>query len=257
VDRVRCEQILWNLVSNALKFTEANGQIDLRLSQEGGMLRIEVSDNGQGIDAALLPYVFDMYRQGGRDRAKGGLGIGLALVKQLARMHGGRVTAQSEGRGHGTTTTVWLPAAPADTASDPEAADSIQSIAGLRILLVEGDRDTSAALAELLELEGATVSVATSGAETLERLADVPIDAIVSDIGLPDMDGYALMRTIREDARWANIWSVALTGRDYKEDAKAAREAGYNMHLAKPLDFQELLEALGDLRPRQDSVRPD
>lgn len=256
VDRVRCEQIVWNLVSNALKFSEANGQIDLRLSQEGGMLRLEVSDNGQGIEAALLPYVFDMYRQGGRGRAKGGLGIGLALVKQLARMHGGRVTARSEGPGHGTTMTVWLPAAPGDISSGPDAANTIQSIAGLRILLVEGDRDTSAALAEVLELEGAVVSVATSGAEALEKLADVAADAIVSDIGLPDMDGYALMRRIRQDARWANVWSVALTGRDHSEDAKAAREAGYNMHLAKPLDFHELLEALADLVPRHGGAKP-
>ncbi|MCA3194548.1 MULTISPECIES: CheR family methyltransferase [unclassified Cupriavidus] len=255
VDRIRCEQILWNLVSNALKFSDKNGQIDLRLSQEGRMLRLEVSDNGQGIDAALLPYVFDMYRQGGRDRARGGLGIGLALVKQLAKMHGGRVTAKSDGLGQGTTLTVWLPAAPAEVASNADGADHTQSIAGLRILLVEGDRDTSAALAELLGLEGATVSVATSAAETLQMLGDVSVDAIVSDIGLPDMDGYALMRTIRQDSRWANVWAVALTGRDHNEDARAAREAGYNLHLAKPLDFQELLEALSDLKPQSGGER--
>lgn len=252
VDRVRCEQILWNLVSNAVKFSDANGQIDLRLSREGRMLRVEVEDDGPGIDAATLPYIFDMYRQGGRDRARGGLGIGLALVKQLAEMHGGRVMAKSEGHGHGTTLTVWLPAADEDEAVDKQTAGQNHSIAGLRILFVEDDRNTADALTALLGLEGAHVSIAATGAEAIRLLADAPFDAVISDIDLPDMNGYELLRNIRRDGRWTGLPSVALTGRDRDDDIQAAREAGYDRFLAKPLDFEALLSALSDLTQTKD-----
>nr|WP_315591879.1 chemotaxis protein CheB [uncultured Cupriavidus sp.] len=253
-DPVRCEQILWNLVSNALKFTDAHGHIELRLSREGRMLRVDVSDDGQGIDDSVLPYVFDMYRQGGRDRMRGGLGIGLALVRQLVEMHGGRIRAVSEGQGRGTTMTVWLPAVPDDRAAPLNAnGDGSKSIAGLRVLLIEDDRETAAALTALLELEGARVSVAMNGTEALQMLPHESVDAIVSDIGLPDMDGYELMRKIRGNAQWAGILSVALTGRDREQDVEAAREAGFDVHLGKPLDFQQLFDTLGTaMRDRTD-----
>ncbi|SAK75754.1 chemotaxis protein [Caballeronia temeraria] len=248
-DPVRCEQIVWNLVSNALKFTDSSGQIDLHLSHEGRMLRIDVADNGLGIDGALLPYVFDMFRQGPRDRTRGGLGIGLALVKQLVEMHGGRIKAESQGPGQGTRMTVWLPAATDERASSGDTAGTNRSIAGVRILLVEDDRDTVASLAALLELEGARVTAAANGLEALQILPDEPTDAIVSDIGLPDMDGFELMRRIRADARWTGVRAVALTGHGREDDIQAARDAGFDRHLAKPLDFQQLLDALGGLAP--------
>jgi two-component system CheB/CheR fusion protein len=248
-DPVRCEQILWNLVSNALKFTQCGGRIRLRLSHEARMLRIDVTDDGQGIDAATLPYVFDMFRQGTRDRTRGGLGIGLALVRQLVDMHGGRISAASEGAGRGTVITVWLPAAEDERLASGNSGEENRSIAGLRILLVEDERETAASLRALLELEGALVTPARTGATALEILPDEPVDAIVSDIGLPDMNGYELIRRIRADARWTHVRAIALTGHRREEDIQAAKDAGFDVHLAKPLDFQLLLAALGDSTP--------
>jgi two-component system CheB/CheR fusion protein len=247
-DPVRCEQILWNLVSNSLKFTQSGGHIKLRLSHEGRMLRIDVTDDGQGIDAATLPYVFDMFRQGARDRTRGGLGIGLALVRQLVEMHGGRISAASEGFGLGTAMTVLLPAAD-DRWSAAANGEESRSIAGLRILLVEDERETAASLTALLELEGASVRAAGNGAAALEILPDEPVDAVVSDIGLPDMNGYELIRRIKADARWADVRAIALTGHTREVDIQDARDAGFDVHLAKPLDFQQLLAALGDSAP--------
>ncbi|PLP99542.1 CheR family methyltransferase [Cupriavidus pauculus] len=245
-DPIRCEQIVWNLVSNALNFSRPNGHISLRLSHDDRMLRIDVIDDGQGIDAATLPYVFDMYRQGARDRARGGMGIGLALVRQLVEMHGGKITAKSDGPGLGTTITVWLPAA-ADSRQPAGYADQGHpGIAGLRILLVEDQGEAAAALAALLQLEGAVVKVAESGVAALGILPDEPIDAVVLDIGLPDMDGYELIRRIRADRRWSDIRAIALTGRNREEDVRAATTAGFDAHVAKPLDFSELVVALGD-----------
>jgi two-component system, chemotaxis family, CheB/CheR fusion protein len=246
-DRVRCEQILWNLVSNALKFTNTGGQIDLRLSHEGRMLRLDVIDDGQGIEAATLPYVFDMFRQGARDRSRGGLGIGLALVRQLVEMHGGRINAESGGANLGTRMTVWLPAAVDERTSLASAADENRSVAGLRILLVEDDAETAGSLTALLELEGARVFTAATAPDALRMLGSEPVDAIVSDISLPDMNGYELMRRIRADDRWSGIYTVALTGHDREGDIQAARDAGFDVHLAKPLDFQLLLDTLGAL----------
>lgn len=246
-DPIRCEQIVWNLVSNALNFSRPKGQITLRLSREGRMLRIDVTDDGQGIDAATLPYIFDMFRQGTRDRARGGLGIGLALVRQLVEMHGGRITAASEGAGRGTTMTVWLPAAPDKRAASNADDNQQPGIAGLRILLVEDERETVAALTKLLELEGAVVSAAESGAAALAILPDNPVDAVVSDIGLPDMDGYELIRRIKADSRWAHLPAIALSGRNREKDLKDARDAGFDVHIAKPMEFSELIGALIDL----------
>lgn len=247
-DPVRCEQIFWNLMSNALKFTPAHGQIVLRLAHEGRMLRVDVVDNGQGIDRDTLPHVFDMFRQAPRDRTRGGLGIGLALVRQLVEMHGGRISAASDGPGTGTTMTVWLPAATDERAVAAGSDLEETRIAGLRVLLVEDDQETAMSLRTLLELGGAVVSAAETGTAALEMLEKAPVDAIVSDIGLPDMDGYELLRRIKADSRWSSVRSVALTGRNRQDDVQAAVAAGFDAHLAKPLDFAMLLAALAGAR---------
>ncbi|RQZ12440.1 PAS domain S-box protein [Burkholderia sp. Bp9031] len=247
-DPVRCEQIFWNLMSNALKFTQAHGQIVLRLAQEGRMLRVDIVDNGQGIDRDTLPHVFDMFRQAPRDRTRGGLGIGLALVRQLVGMHGGRISAASDGPGTGTAMTVWLPAATDERAVVDGSDVEEESIVGLRVLLVEDDPETAMSLRALLELGGAVVSAAQSGTAALEMLPEALVDAIVSDIGLPDMDGYELLRRIKADSRWSNVRAVALTGRNRQDDVQAAVAAGFDAHLAKPLDFAMLLAALTGAR---------
>jgi PAS domain S-box-containing protein len=248
-DPVRCEQILWNLMSNALKFTGAGGHIKLRLSLEGRMLRLDVTDDGQGIDAATLPYVFDMFRQGTRDHSRSGLGIGLALVRQLVDMHGGQISAASDGPGQGAAISVWLPAAAEERSPSGQGGEESHNVTGPSILLVEDERETAESLTALLELEAASVKAAGNGAAALEILPGQSFDAIVSDIGLPDMSGYALMRRIRTDPRWADIRTIALTGHSRDEDVQAARDAGFDVHLAKPLDFQLLLAALADLTP--------
>ncbi|WP_250451519.1 CheR family methyltransferase [Caballeronia sp. ATUFL_M2_KS44] len=243
-DPTRCEQIIWNLVSNAIKFTDHGGRIDLRLSREGRMHRIDVTDSGQGIEADTLPFIFDMFRQGTRDPSRNGLGIGLALVKQLAEMQGGRVQARSGGANLGATMTVWLPRAEEEGADAEHHVPGRESIAGLQILLVDDDREAAASLTTLLELEGASVTGVTSAAEALELDAERSIDVVLSDISLPGMDGYELMRRMRADRRWATVSAVAFTGHSREEDVKAAIDAGFDAHLAKPLDFDQLLETL-------------
>nr|WP_244109227.1 response regulator [Burkholderia cenocepacia] len=233
-------------MSNALKYTQSHGEIVVRLAHEGRMLRVDVVDDGQGIDGDTLPHVFDMFRQAPRDRTRGGLGIGLALVRQLVDMHGGRIAAASDGPGAGTTMTVWLPAASDDACRVVRQRRGGGEYRRPSRAAVEDDQETALSLTTLLELAGATVTTAKSGAEALERLPQTPVDAIVSDIGLPDMDGYELIRQIKAEPRWATLRTVALTGRNRQDDVRAAAEAGFDTHLSKPLDFGMLLAALGD-----------
>jgi two-component system CheB/CheR fusion protein len=246
-DATRCEQITWNLVSNALKFTDSGGRIELRLTQEGRMHRIDVVDSGQGIETGTLPFIFDMFRQGALGRSRTGLGIGLALVKQLVEMQGGRVHAYSAGLGHGTTVSVWLPKAVDERAEQERQNGSGSSIAGLRILLVEDDRQAAASLGTLLELEGASVVRAATGPQALEVGQDQVIDIVLSDISLPGMDGYELMKRMRADSRWASVAAIAFTGHTREEDVQAAKDAGFDAHLPKPLDISQLLETLAAL----------
>ncbi|SAK65989.1 chemotaxis protein [Caballeronia temeraria] len=243
-DAVRCEQILWNLVSNALKFTDRGGSVDLRIAREGAMVRIDVIDTGQGIEASALPHIFDMYRQSGRNPTSAGLGIGLALAKQLVEMHGGRIEARSEGLGRGTTLSVWLPAAASHEAEPSRSAGRVRPVTGARLLLVDNDVEATASFAALLELEQASVRIASSAEQGLELLAQGAVDAVISDIQLPGMDGYELIRRVRADASLAGLKTIALTAFGRDEDRHAARQAGFDAHLTKPVDFPELLHTL-------------
>ncbi|SAK91509.1 chemotaxis protein [Caballeronia hypogeia] len=243
-DAVRCEQILWNLMSNALKFTHRGGSVALRIAREGGMVRIDVADTGQGIDASTLPHIFDMYRQGGRNPSSGGLGIGLALTKQLVEMHGGRIEARSDGLGHGTTVSVWLPGAAMQEDAPATTTGRARPVAGARVLLVDNDTEATASFAALLGLEQASVQVAASAERALEVLGEAQVDALISDIHLPGMDGYELIRRVRADAALERVKAIALTALARDEDRRAAREAGFDAHLTKPVDLPELLHAL-------------
>ncbi|MGQ7934815.1 CheR family methyltransferase [Paraburkholderia sp. D1E] len=252
-DAVRFEQILWNLVSNAVKFTPQGGRVSLTLSREDSYACVEVQDTGRGIEPGFLPNVFDMFSQaeGAHRRRSGGLGIGLALVKQLAEMHGGHVKAESAGVGKGARFRVWLPADSTVTQHEihdtPGDADLLK---GMRILLIDDAVESLQAFQSLLELEGAQVWPQTNGADALAIAAHQPFDLILSDIGMPGMDGYELIAALRKLPATASVPALALTGFGRPQDATRAIRAGYDGHIGKPVSLQALLDKIARATPR-------
>lgn len=243
-DPVRLEQIVWNLLDNAVKFSPEGSTVVMRAIREQGAARIEVEDRGQGIDPGFLPHVFAMFRQADPrlDRRHGGLGIGLALVRQLVELHGGRVRAKSEGVGKGSTFSVWLPLAIAETTSrQSQPQEATIRLDGLRILLVDDSEDALVPLSRLLELEGASVRAATSGRAAMELAAKEPFDLLVGDISMPEMDGCEMLRRLRQTPRGANLPAIALTGLAERENVEQVLAAGYAAHLAKPIDIHRFL----------------
>jgi len=246
-DAVRLEQIVWNLLSNALKFTPAGGNVQVRLSQEGETACLEVADTGKGVAPEFLPFIFDMFRQGdtGTTRQYGGMGIGLALVKELVHSHGGRVEAHSEGIGQGALFRIFLPLADGRVkASGPKNVDDI-SLSGKRILLVDDTIQTLEALENLLAMDGAQVATASSGAEAIKMAQEAaePYHLIISDIGMPGMDGYMLLAELRKVKATATTPAIALSGFARPKDVERALQAGYKMHIGKPVLFEEFLTA--------------
>ena len=255
-DPVRVEQMVWNLLSNALKFTPSGGSIRVTLALDGGFGRLDVADTGQGISGDFLPHVFEMFRQAshGVARSEGGLGIGLALVKHLAEEHGGRVAVASEGVGRGARFSVWLPLAE-QAAARPLGASATPALDKLRVLLVDDVQDALESFATLLQLEGAEVTAVRSGAEALAAVENAQFDLLFSDIAMPGMDGYALIAALRANSRTANLPAIALTGFGRSQDVKRAIVAGFDAHLAKPIEMDELLhvvERLGRLRAHRE-----
>jgi PAS domain S-box-containing protein len=248
-DPARLQQVFWNLVKNAVKFTPAGGHVTLATGDgPEGTVRVRIADNGVGIDAGMLPQIFDAFEQGGQDvtRLFGGLGLGLAISKALVDLHGGAITAESAGRGLGATFTLTLAA----TAPDPAAASALPAPpaetaghAGLRILLVEDHADTREALADLLRMYGHEVTVAGSLAAALALAATERFDLVVSDLGLPDGSGLDLMPQIRALSPY-DVKGICLTGYGMEEDIRKSREAGFLAHLTKPVNFQELAAVL-------------
>ncbi|HEX5886067.1 MAG TPA: ATP-binding protein, partial [Pyrinomonadaceae bacterium] len=247
-DLLRLEQIVWNLLSNAVKFTAPRGSIVVRLSRENGEVVLVVQDNGQGIDPAFLPKVFEMFRQGDAraSREHTGLGIGLALVQQLVKLHNGSVTAYSEGFGKGATFTVRFPVKSRPlmkNGTQPELAPS-NGLNRLTVLAVDDDEDTTSLLRCLIEMSGGTVITANSGAEALEVAKESEFDIVVSDISMPGMDGFEFVRKLRALPHKENVQVVALTGFGRQEDIEQARNEGFVAHLTKPLDVETLLKFL-------------
>ena len=256
-DQTRLVQVLSNLLNNAAKYTPPQGRIDVTLARDGGVAVLTVRDNGSGIDAGLLPRVFDLFSQGEQtpDRAQGGLGLGLALVKSLVELHGGGVAAHSDGEGQGSRLTVRLPlldaaaVAPAQVVASQAAPADAPANAGLRVLVVDDNVDAADSLALLLrEAAGYAVTMCHDGASALELAAALTPQALILDIGLPDIDGYELARRLRLREPTADALMIALTGYGQLEDRARAREAGFDYHLSKPADPQQILKLLALVR---------
>jgi signal transduction histidine kinase/CheY-like chemotaxis protein len=252
-DGARLQQVVWNLLSNAIRFTSEGGHIGVTLRSRGTHAIIQVADDGIGIAGELLPHVFERFRQGetGTTRRQRGLGLGLSIVRHLAELHGGLVSAESEGEGRGATFTVELPVtelAPAVAA--PAPAEVVPGrLEHVRILIVDDDADARELLEMVLRQHGAEVSgAATAEAAIAAFRRDAP-DVVLSDIGLPDVDGYDLIRSLRAldlGAAGAAV-AVALTGWARSEDRDAALEAGFQAHVVKPVDPTELVALLARL----------
>ncbi|HZT57270.1 MAG TPA: PAS domain S-box protein, partial [Pyrinomonadaceae bacterium] len=259
-DRTRLVQVFWNLLSNAVKFSREGGRVVVRLASGEGRARVEVADDGEGIEPDFLPHVFERFRQAdmGTTRHHGGLGIGLALVKSFVEAHGGAVEASSDGGGSGSVFTVMLPVAAASSAAkDGGAGRAPEECAedACRILLVEDSPDTLEMLRLVFEARGHVV-VACGSAEEALRVAEAGrFDIIVSDIGLPQIDGYELIRRLRSLAHLRGVPAVALTGYAGPRDAEAALEAGFDAHVPKPVDPSALAEQVAKLVKRG-SARP-
>jgi PAS domain S-box-containing protein len=241
VDPTRMEQVVTNLITNALKYTPPGGAIHVSVRAEAGRAVLSVRDTGVGIAPELLSRVFDLFVQGERalDRTQGGLGIGLTLVRRLVELHGGTVEATSAGRGRGSTFTVRLPLASAPALA-PSSAPSSAPATGRRVLVVEDNDDSRAMLRELLGLLGHEVHEAADGATGVARALELAPDVTLVDIGLPGLDGYEVARRIRRDPAGRHLYLVALTGYGLPEDRERAVAAGYDVHLVKPIDPAKL-----------------
>ena len=244
-DGLRLEQVVWNLLSNALKFTPAHGTVWIRLALEGTTICLEVADTGKGIGPEFLPNIFDMFRQGdtGTTRQYGGMGIGLALVKQLVQSHDGRVEVHSDGIGQGSQFRVFLPLVAQRGESAPPATPSSTDLAGKRILLVDDTVQTLASLGDLMSLEKAHVTTASSGEEAIRRAQEAveAFDLIISDIGMPGMDGYMLLEALRKIQTTATTPAIALSGFTRPKDVERALQAGFRAHVRKPVVFDQFL----------------
>jgi PAS domain S-box-containing protein len=248
-DATRIDQIVVNLVTNALKYTPAGGLIKVQVTRSAGKAELRVKDDGMGIDPDLLPRVFDLFYQGKPplDRLQGGLGIGLTLVKRLAELHGGSVEAHSRGEGTGTAFTVRLPAiAPPRSETAPRA---VPEAAARRVLIVEDNDDARETLRTLLELWHNTVEEATDGPSGIEAALRFEPDVAIIDVGLPGLDGYEVARYLRASAGGKPTLLVALTGYGSPTDALRARQAGFDAHLVKPVDPARLAQILSATEP--------
>ncbi|MEH2413704.1 AAA family ATPase [Nostoc sp.] len=270
-DANRLQQVIWNILSNAIKFTPTGGEVKIKLEQVCSQVQICVTDTGKGIAPEFLPYVFDYFRQadGATTRNFGGLGLGLAIVRHLVELHGGTVQAESVGEGKGATFTVRLPCLENESKGIKDAkdnsslmADQSLPLSGLEILVVDDDADMREFLPFMLEQYGATVIFAASAIEALTALSQSQPNLIISDIGMPEMDGYMLMRQVRslEPEQGGTIPAIALTAYAGEIDHQQAIAAGFQLHISKPVDPEELVKAIGllDLLPRSkvDSSSP-
>jgi len=266
-DPNRLRQVIWNLLSNAIKFTPRHGSVSIDLTCVESTARLTVSDTGDGISPEFLPYVFDRFRQaeGSISRKQGGLGLGLAVARHLVELHGGTIRAQSEGTGKGAVFTVDLPLA--QERRDPARAEErIREVErrrssrgavrldGVHVLLVEDDDDSRKLLGTMLKRHGARVTSTKSAAEALAAFEGELPDVLISDIGMPDQDGYELMRKLRAlpPERGGKTPAIALTGYASRKDRERALNTGYQQHMAKPIEQADMIKAIAALVGRGD-----
>jgi signal transduction histidine kinase len=272
-DPDRLQQVVWNLLSNAVKFTQAGGRVEVRTNRNNGFFRIVVTDNGPGISAKFLPHVFDRFRQADASstRAHGGLGIGLTIVRHIVELHGGRVQAESAGEGRGASFTVELPVIAPKPATEeaprhtPAAIDLPRassnggaSVQGMRILLVDDEADAREVIARLLRRAGAHVETAGGAPAALEHLSRQCPDLLISDIAMPDCDGYELLRSARQlpGIRDLSLPAIALTAYAREEDRARALAAGFEDHVCKPVEADHLLGVISSLLSRRKNGKP-
>jgi CheY-like chemotaxis protein len=255
--------VIINLVDNAVKFTPEGGRVSVTLKRSGGAAELTVSDTGIGIEPEFLPFIFDRFRQADAStrRSYTGLGLGLAIVRKIVELHGGSITADSAGVEKGSVFTISLPLAyefyaeedrtPAVEAEHPGEA----SLRGARILLVDDDTESLVPLQLFLEHENAEVFQAASAEEALRRLAEQEFHVLISDIGMPVMDGYEFISTVRRLPHEQNsvVPAIALTAYASADDKQRVLSSGFQQHFPKPLDFDELLEAVRELYKRSSS----
>ena len=252
-DQTRIEQVIWNLVNNAIKFTPAGGTIHISLAAEKEYARLDVSDNGQGIASEFLPKVFDMFGQGTPSLVRGtkGLGIGLSMVQQIVTLHEGRVEATSEGSGQGSCFTVWLPMDRRQRERETDnAVGGKIPLEGVRIMLVDDNEDVMEVFSQLLQFAGATVQATTSPHAALKLLEVEDVDLLISDIGMPEMDGLTFIKAVRGTTRGLNLPAIAVTGFGRQADIEKALAAGFNSHVNKPVDVDQLASVARSLLHR-------
>jgi signal transduction histidine kinase len=249
-DSVRLEQVLCNLVTNAVKYTPSGGKIAVSIECEAGQAVIRVCDNGVGIAPELLPHVFELFTQGDHSlaRTEGGLGMGLALVKKIVELHGGTVAASSEGNGKGATFEIRLPSIPAPEVAHESPPLRTQVPAALRIVLVEDNADARMLMEEYLTIEGYTVASAEDGLAGAELIVKTEPDVAIVDIGLPKLDGYGVARFVRSHVAKA-VRLLALTGYGQPQDKARAMEAGFDVHMVKPIEPAVLSRLLASMTP--------
>ncbi len=260
-DSNRLQQVVWNLVSNAVKFTPSGGRVEVQLKQVGMYAQIQVKDNGKGITPEFLPYVFEYFRQedGATTRKFGGLGLGLAIVRNLTELHGGTVHADSPGENLGTTFTVRLPlkVVEQELSCDHSHLENVINLTGMQILVVDDDPDMRELVEFILIQAGAQVTTAASALQALTLLNQSIPDVLLSDIGMPEMDGYSLMRQIRKysPAEGGTIPAIALSAYAGEINQQQALQAGFQQHISKPIEPDELIRAIAMLIAKQVSHR--
>jgi PAS domain S-box-containing protein len=247
-DAGRLQQVIWNLISNAVKFTPEAGRVEMRLQHSGTQAQITVSDTGKGINPDFLPHVFEYFRQADSTTTRqfGGLGLGLAIVRQLVELHGGTVRADSAGENQGATFTIRLPLTQ-QAATQPDHLEFAANLdlSGIKILVTDDDTDSREFAVFLLEQQGATVTAVASAVEALVALTHAQFDILVSDLGMPEMDGYMLLRQVRQfTTEQRHIPAIALTAYAGEIDYKQAIAAGFQRHLVKPIEPDQLILAI-------------